>query len=164
MTLRHWQIFLLWVLSEIIFQNTIDTPYWLISTSIYGFIMIGWIYSIGKVLNKIDERNNNQKYHEDLWFGLAISLFLLLAYFSRSFSMSSNLMFFLIGILDVFCIFKLVNFSAKTLKQREENSDLKFTDYFGEFILIGSIILGFWIIQPKLNKIIKATIKQTPNA
>lgn len=162
LTLKHWQIFLLSVSSGIIFQKTVHTPYWFISAIVCGFIMIGWIYSIGKVLNKIDKRTNNQKYHEDLWFGLSISMFLLLTYFSRSFSVSSNLMFFLIGILDAYCIFKLVNFSAKTLKQKEDYKELKFTDYIGEFILIASIIVGFWIIQPKLNKIIKATTKQTP--
>lgn len=163
LTLKHWQIFSLWLLSGIIFQKTIHTHYWFISTIIYGLIMIGWIYSIGKVLSKIDKRNNNKKQHEDIWFGFAISLFILLVYFSRSASLRSSMMYFSISIFQVFCTFKLVNFSAKTLKQNEENRNLKFTDYFGEFILIGSLLFGFLIIQPKLNKIINAKSKQTPN-
>lgn len=162
--LKHWQIFLLWFLSAIIFQRTINTSFWIFTTIIYGLIMIGWIYSIGKVLNKIDNTNKIQNYHEDFWFGLAISFFILLGYFSRSASASSNLTFFVVTILEIFCIFKLVNFSAKSLKQKKENRDLKFTDYLGEFILICCIGIGFWIIQPKLNMLIKTNENQTPNA
>jgi len=161
--LKHWQIFLLWFLSQILFRATIHTSYWLLSTIIYGFIMVGWFYSIGKVINKIN-KNKIENYHEDLWFILVMISLIPLAYFTHSTTPTNDLLFLVFTILDVFCLFKLINFSAKALKQNKEKKNLKFADYFGEFFLICIIGIGFWIIQPKLNMIIKTNDNETPNA
>lgn len=161
--LKHWQIFLLWFLSQIVCQATINTSYWLLATIIYGFIIVGWFYSIGKVINKIN-KNKIENYHEDLWFILVMIFLISLGYFSHFTTPTNDLLFFIVTILEVFCLFKLLNFSAKALKQNKEKKNLRFSDYFGEFLLICFIGIGFWIIQPKLNMIIKTTDIQTPKA
>ena len=161
--LKHWQIFLLWFLSQILFQTTINTSYWLLSIIIYGLIMVGWFYSIGKVINIIN-KNKIENYHEDLWFILSLIFLVPLGYLNWSTTPSNDLLFFIVSLIELFCIFKLINFSAKALKQNKEKKNLRFADYFGEFLLICIIGIGFWIIQPKLNMIIKTNDNQTPNA
>ena len=50
---------------------------------------------------------------------------------------------------------KIINFSAKALKETETKRTQEFKDYSSEFFLIAFLIIGVWIIQPRLNKIVK---------
>ena len=50
--LKHWQMFLVWIFGSIQMQVFIKTDIWYISSIIYFVLIFGWIYSIGKVLNK----------------------------------------------------------------------------------------------------------------
>lgn len=46
----------------------------------------------------------------------------------------------------------ILNFSAKAYSQYEKKKELKFWDYFWNFVLILYLIIGIWIIQPKINR------------
>lgn len=81
--------------------------------------MVGWFYSIGKVINKIN-KNKIENYHEDLWFILVMISLIPFGYFVHSTSPTSDFLFFIFVMLNVFCLFKLLNFSAKALKQNKE--------------------------------------------
>jgi hypothetical protein len=46
-------------------------------------------------------------------------------------------------------------FAAKTLKTIELERKAKFPEYAGEFMLIWFSVIGYWILQPRINKLIK---------
>ena len=48
-----------------------------------------------------------------------------------------------------------IRFAAKTLKSVELGRMAKFGDYVGEFFLIWFSIIGYWILQPRLNKLVE---------
>ena len=151
---KHWQLFLIWILSGILFVATINTSIWILTFAIYDFIMVGWIYSIGKETNRLNGKNKIENYNEDLWFFLFLISLVPFAYFSHSLEKSNGFLIFGAILFESISAIKLVNFSAKALKQNEKKIDLKFTDYLTEFLLIIFFGIGIWIIQPRLNKII----------
>lgn len=59
----------------------------------------------------------------------------------------------LLHLLSMIIIFWGVRFAAKTLKSVELGRMAKFGDYAGEFFLIWFSIIGFWVLQPRLNKL-----------
>jgi len=161
LTLKHWQLFLILYITAILFAVTIDSSYWILTFLLYDFTLVGWIYSIGKIANNMNSKNKIENYHENLWFILFYISFIPFGYFSHSKIPSNGLLMFASTLFGGFSAFKLINFSAKAVKQNEINKELKFTDYLNEFLLIACIPIGIWIIQPKMNKIIKN--KKTPN-
>lgn len=154
---KHWQLFLIWIFTEIIFITTLNTPIWILTTGIFGFTITGWIYSIGKVMNNLNEKYRIENYKEDLWFILYLVSIIPFGYNFRNFELNVSVNGFLIfgaGLLGFISMIKLIIFSAKAYKQFESRKDLKFGDYSNEFFLILLMIIGIWVIQPKLNKII----------
>jgi uncharacterized membrane protein len=154
---KHWQLFLIWIFAEILFIATSSTSIWILTTGLFGFAIIGWIYSIGKVINNLNEKNRIENYKEDLWFILYLISVIPFGFLFRTFESSESMNGFLsfgAGLLGFISMIKLVNFSAKVFKQHESKRDLKFADYSNEFFLIVFMIIGIWIIQPKVNKII----------
>lgn len=79
--IKHWQLFLIWILSSTLFAATINTPIWILTFSIYYFVLIGWIHSIGKVSNKLNGKYRIENYKEDLWFILSLISVLPFGYF-----------------------------------------------------------------------------------
>lgn len=59
----------------------------------------------------------------------------------------------LLHFLSIFCIFYGIRFAAKTIKSIELGRPVSFGDYAGEFFLIWFSIIGYWIIQPRLNRL-----------
>jgi hypothetical protein len=55
----------------------------------------------------------------------------------------------------MFCIFYTLYFVAKTFKTVELQRAVTFSDFMGEFFLIWFFPIGIWIIQPRLNIILK---------
>ncbi|MBD3637236.1 MAG: hypothetical protein HUJ25_07795 [Crocinitomicaceae bacterium] len=55
---------------------------------------------------------------------------------------------------SIFCIFHSMFFAAKTMKSVELQREVTFNDFAAEFFLIWFNIIGIWILQPRLNKII----------
>ncbi|MBD0405454.1 hypothetical protein [Flammeovirga sp. EKP202] len=56
---------------------------------------------------------------------------------------------------SMFCIFYTLYFVAKTFKTAELQRKVSFSDFAGEFFMIWFYPIGIWIVQPKINKIIK---------
>jgi len=53
----------------------------------------------------------------------------------------------------MFCIFYTMYFVAKTIKTAEEQKELRFSDFVGEFFLIWFYPIGVWILQLRINAI-----------
>mgnify|MGYP006965538931 CR=1 FL=1 len=48
-----------------------------------------------------------------------------------------------------------ISFAAKTLKSIELGRMAMFSDYVGDFFLIWFSVIGYWILQPRINQLIK---------
>ncbi len=55
----------------------------------------------------------------------------------------------------MFCMFYMLYFVAKTIKTAELGRVTKFEDFVVEFFLLWFYIIGIWIIQPRVNKLIR---------
>ena len=54
---------------------------------------------------------------------------------------------------SIVCIIFGLRFAAKTMKSVELGRMARFGDYAGEFFLMWFSIIGFWVLQPRLNKL-----------
>ena len=63
--------------------------------------------------------------------------------------------------LTVFSIFHTMYFAAKTIKCVELKRNVTFSDMAGEFFLIWFFLIGVWILQPRINKLIDGNISYT---
>jgi hypothetical protein len=154
--LKHWQLFLIWIVGSIQMQVFMNTDFWVISFYLYYSIIFGWIYSIGKVLNSENEsRTKNLNFWSLLHFFSIISIMLNFRNFYVHSSHTLNVFVDIIfGLLMILSIFKVANISAKSLKMEIIKREVTFKDYVLYFFLILYIIIGVWVLQPKLNKII----------
>lgn len=64
---------------------------------------------------------------------------------------------------SMFCIFYSLYFVAKTIKTAELQRKVTFSDFAGEFFMIWFYPIGIWIVQPKINKMIKEKAHATNN-
>lgn len=56
---------------------------------------------------------------------------------------------------SMFCIFYSLYFVAKTFKTVELQREVRFNDFTGEFFLIWFFPIGIWIVQPKINQMMR---------
>ena len=128
----------------------------MLSFFIYYSIIFGWIYSIGKVLNN-DKTLITKKLN--IWSLVHFLSMIPFALNFRNFYIESSYILssfveVAFGLLIMLSIFKVANLSAKSLKMKITKRKVTFKDYIVEFFLIIYIIIGVWVLQPKLNKII----------
>ena len=62
---------------------------------------------------------------------------------------------FPLHLFSMFCIFYCLYFAAKTIKTVELQREVTFSDFVGEFFLIWFHIIGIWILQPRINKMVR---------
>ncbi len=153
--LKHWQIFLIWILGVIQMVVFMNTEFWFVGLGIYFGLLFGWIYSIGKVLNE-----NNAEIIKKLNVWSIIYLISIIPMgirfhniFSESYERLNPLFFIVSGIVGLVSIINIGMISAKSLKEKEIGNVLTFGNYVLEFFLVLYMIIGVWILQPRLNKI-----------
>lgn len=156
--LKHWQIFFIWIVLAIVFFLTMRSRLFHLTFMIYMISLIGWIFLVGKFYNRINKKNKVENYKENFWFILwivsaALYSFEMYAFFNDT---TFNTIVSLISKLGSFfgCIMSM-NFAAKAYSQYEKQKELKFWDYFWNLVLILYLIIGVWVIQPKINAISK---------
>ena len=154
--LKHWQIFFIWIILAVIVFSTMHSKLYILTLLIYLISFTGWIFLIGKFYNRINKKHKVENYKENFWFVLwNISLIPYSFYvFDFYHNNSINPIISILSIAGGFCGgIMTINFSAKAYSQYEKQKDLKFLEYFWNFILIVYLIIAVWIIQPKINKI-----------
>ncbi len=132
----------------------IKSDFWFLSFGLYIGLILIWIYSIGNVLNK----NTDLQKRINLWWILYILSFIPQALnFRSTMTQSYNpIETWIIGpsaIIGLIAIIKILIFTTRTLKRAETNKEHKTIDLIYEMFLIFSTILGVWILQPRLNKL-----------
>ena len=156
-TIKHWQLFLFLTIYG----------FWPFESSIFNSIkylgialFVLWAFAIGyygqKKLEEINIKRNNVK--GILYCTFYILTIILIAKFYNQFPLNIHLLIDkLLPVLIFIAIiagFYLFFFAAKTLAKIEYQNDVISDDYFSNFILMAFPILGIWILQPKINRLI----------
>jgi hypothetical protein len=127
--------------------------------------ILGWVWAIATELHeklptgvRLNVRQFKVFFSIPIIYMLAIIGFMAYQFNTGSTAKSSNegLIIGLIVILhlgSMVCIFLGLRFAAKTMKSVELGRLARFGDYAGEFFLIWFSIIGFWVLQPRLNKL-----------
>ena len=163
--LKHWQIFLIWIGASIQMQMFMKTDFWFISFGIYVGLIFGWIYSIGKVLNKDNSELTKKLNIWSIIYLIAMIPFAINFHsmMNQSYERISPLILVACGIIGIVAMINVVLISSKTLKETDTSEKLTFAKYALEFFLILYMVIGVWILQPKLNKLLNRTESTTGN-
>jgi len=156
LSLKHWQLFLLlltgaWVspspLREIINSIALATLLlWTYSVVIYGHEKLR-SKNIHCPLNSTFFRINI----------IAVALLYPFVIFDFSYGDSINLFDIFIALCGLYLLFGLLYataMAAKTIESLAKGKEAHFADYSLSFFLFLFSIVGVWIIQPKVNKLI----------
>jgi hypothetical protein len=155
---KHWQLFLLII---ILGSVNIPSPFLQISYLFSVVTFTVWTYSIIAWGNeKIRQLGLEPMRIEALNFNI---LTLPLSYFSiliivsivplDNFNFMSVVLAFLLILLSISAL-KIIIFACKIIKTIELKRDTTFSDYYSMVIMMVFLIIGIWILQPKINKIV----------
>lgn len=173
--LRHWQVFLIsWGLLTTFFICLIIQPdiimyylpIWILMFLIGIINSFVWVWIIVTALIPtiaLAVRPKNKLFKICFWIpAIYVSYivgFLLFNLFVRKVeSLNAELeMKFLIGLglISIACIIYGLFFAARTIKTAELQRNLKAYEYLPEFVLMILAPIGLWIIQPRLNKLVR---------
>lgn len=172
--LKHWQLFgLTWGLPILLNIFTFSNPTLMIQAFpilmvVFAVGTFGWIWAISTNLNSKlpDGVTLNSRRFQFLFAIPVIYLIAIMAWMGLSFTGGMNeqenmnpgaiaAIIVPLHLLSMVIIFWGVRFAAKTMKSVELGRMAKFGDYAGEFFLIWFSIIGYWILQPRLNKLIE---------
>lgn len=125
-------------------------------------VFFGWFWSVAVGLQRVIPDEIKLKVSRFKIFLLipVVYIIFFLGLFMTSFTSSGpNPGIFAIivplHLFSMFCIFYSLYFVAKTFKTAELQQKVTFSDFAGEFFMIWFYPIGIWIIQPKINKMIK---------
>ena len=175
---KHWQIFTLLIGVPFVLQIIFIVNYGIdmmialmpILTIIYIVIFFGWFWAIGTKLNsKLPSTVTlNLKLFKIFVavpiiyvFGISIymsmvAMGLIESDTSPIFAMNDIIkVIFPVHIFSMFCILYSMWFTAKTIKSIELQRAVSFSEFAGEFFLLWLFPIGIWIIQPRINKMVK---------
>lgn len=188
---KHWQLFLLTFGIPMILQfivigtmfanseanNNPEHEFMYSYMSFFPIIMIiflgvlfGWFWSVAIGLQRVIPDEIKLKVTRFKIFLLIPIVYILffLGFFMASYTSAVPTpgifaIIFLLHLFSIFCIFYSLYFVAKTFKTAELQRKVTFSDFAGEFFLIWFYPIGIWIIQPKINKMLKEKIDVTNN-
>lgn len=169
--LKHWQLFAItWGSGILLNIFAIADP--LLVIKLLPIIMIlfitgsfGWVWAIAtglqqKISSPVDLNVNRFK----IMFAIPVVYILLLCIGMGIIFIGGNrdiisemggfvAIIVLLHLVSMGCIFYGMLFAAKTLRSAELGREAHFGDYVGEFFLIWFSIIGFWILQPRINRL-----------
>jgi hypothetical protein len=175
LNLKHWQLFIItWGLPLIVNIYSFSKPmilFQLFPVVMLFFIMstFGWIWSIGTVLHKKLPQGVKLNLAWLNVFLIVPILYMVIILYGFSFAVFSGAngegfasafafypaLLITVHLLSMVMIFLALRFAAKVMKSVEIGRLAKFSDYAGEFFLIWFMPVGVWILQPRLNQMVK---------
>lgn len=169
--LKHWQLFLItWGIPILINIYSFSRP--ALMVKLFPVMMVvfiigifGWIWAISTQLHKklpveanLNIRGFKMIFSVPIFYTIALTLWMSYQFYFRFPEGSANIAP-LIGIIAFFhflsmiCILLGLRFAAQTLRSVELGRVAKFSEYAVEFFLIWFSPVGFWVLQPRLNKL-----------
>ena len=172
--LKHWQLFgLTWGAAILMNIFTFSDPtmmlkFFPIMMVLFTIGTFGWIWAISTSLNsKLPEGVTlNSNRFRVIFMIPIIYIIAILVWMGQAFTGGSNelgnanpgtiaVIIVPLHLLSMVIIIWGIRFAAKMMKSVELGRMAKFGDYVGEFFLIWFSIIGYWILQPRLNKLIE---------
>ncbi len=175
-------VFMASILSQISTHNTPDPiklfalmPWIFIFYLVAMLVLFGWYYAIALKMDKLIPAplKLNLRRFKILFF-IPLIYFTILISFLIAFMLNIEMLptpidiapivsivFLIIPVhlFSIFCIGHTFYFVGKSIKLAELKRSVKFEDFVGEFFLAWFYLVGIWILQPKVNKLIKTEIK-----
>ena len=171
--LKHWQLFLItWGTPIAINVFTFSNPRLMVK--LFPLMMLvfiigifGWIWAISTQLHKklpleVDLNIKEFKiiFSVPILYTVVLTVWMVYQFYFRFPDGSSNVgsIIFIVGffhLLSMVCILLGLRFAAQTFRSVELGRLAKFSEYAIEFFLIWFSPIGFWILQPRLNKLIE---------
>lgn len=171
--LKHWQLFLItWGIPIGINLYTFSRP--ALMVKLFPLMMLifiigifGWIWAISTQLHKklprqvkLNIRGFKVVFSIPIVYMLAVTLWMGYQFYFRfpeGSQMIGSVIFFIavFHFISMVCILLGLRFAAQTLRSVELGRLASFSEYAVEFFLIWFSPIGFWILQPRLNKLIE---------
>ncbi len=171
--LKHWQLFLItWGVPLGINVFTFSKP--ALMVKLFPVMMIvfivgifGWIWAISTQLHKklplevnLNIRGFKLIFSVPILYALALTLWMAYQFYFRFPDGSSDVgsIIIVVAILhfvSMVCILFGLRFAAQTMRSVELGRLARFSDFAMEFFLIWFSPIGFWILQPRLNKLVE---------
>ena|SRR5688572_23518673 len=171
--LKHWQLFLItWGIPLAINVFTFKRPALMVKMfpvmmMVFLVGIFGWIWAISTQLHKklpmevnLNIRGFKMVFSIPIFYMVALIAWMVYQFYFR-FPEGSENVGAIIGIVaflhfvSMICILVGLRFAAQTLRSVELGRLARFSDYAIEFFLIWFSPIGFWILQPRLNKLIE---------
>jgi len=169
--LKHWHLFLItWGVPLTINLFTSSNP--LVMVKLFPLMMLmfiigifGWIWAIATQLHKklpaavnLNLRSFKMIFSVPIGYTLALTLWMIYQFYFHP-DEGSNIGSFIfiiafIHLVSMICILLGLRFAAQTLRSVELGRLAGFSDYAIEFFLIWFSPIGYWILQPRLNKLV----------
>lgn len=127
--------------------------------------IFGWIWAISTQLHKqlpegvnMDIRSFKLVFSVPILYTIALTLWMIYQFYFRFPDPGSHIgwAIFVVAVLhfaSMICILVGLRFAAQTMRSVELGRLARFNDYAVEFFLIWFSPLGYWILQPRLNKL-----------
>ncbi|GAB5526858.1 MAG: hypothetical protein Roseis2KO_47300 [Roseivirga sp.] len=172
--LKHYQLFTMtWGIGVVLNMVSISNPgvFSRFFPLIVGFFALGTLGWMWAIVNHLHEKLPvsspiNVGYFKKVFrvpvfyiIVMAALLYRQLNTPNRGTIIPEGLVIFFLVILhlgSLIAIFYGMAIAAKTIKSIEMGKNARFSDYIGEFFLIWFSIIGYWILQPRINRIMKA--------
>jgi len=157
LTLKHWQFFLLLMIYGFWpFEGSLFNTVKYIGIAVF----ILWAFAVGYYGQEQIERLGLKRMNVPLLIGDTI--FILTTIIAAKFYTDlppyvDKTMDYTLPVLVFMAVvagFHVFFFAAKTLAKVEYQREVKFDDYFTNFLLMTIFLWGIWILQPKINKLI----------
>lgn len=172
--LKHYQLFALaWGIGITINLFSIADPYLLLNlfplvVGLFALGTLGWMWAIVTHLHEKLPISSpiNVEYFKKVFaipiFYIIVVALLLYRQINgpvRDSILPEGLIIFLLVVLhlgSMIAIFYGMAIAAKTIKSIEMGKNARFSDYLGEFFLIWFSLIGYWILQPRINRIVRS--------
>ena len=154
LSLQHWQIFLL--ISIRIW--TPPSPFELITSVIAASTVLIWLYSV--VIYGAEKAQQRDVFYSLNLNFFKLNLIILVILFTGLTCVSHygfevpKLIIQVCTFYSIFGTFYSMAAAAKTITSLTQDRNVPFKDYFLVFVMILFLLVGVWVIQPKVNKLI----------
>ena len=160
MKAKNWQYFILIMLGYFFLNFTIEfnIPLTIALKSIGFVLCFFWILIIGHGLYDYLPKNINLNYdffviNFFIWLASYVIIIIISDGKGMIFHGFAALVLFYVFFAFIYCIL----YTAKTLKTVEKGEKVETSEYIGAFFLILFLPIGIWFLQPRINKIINNT-------
>jgi hypothetical protein len=159
--MRAWELFsliMIPVLAGFFVSEKMSSFILPVLNTLFFTAIIGWLYSIGSVFNhKLSQglRKSEVLFRINVMYSsvfAGVLFFNIASLQSKLFNESSFLIIF--SIYFIFASFHCFYFASKALVMCEIGRDINFENHTKEFFLLIVFVIGIWLLQPRINKLI----------